>query len=112
MWVTHTLIPNVRVQNWYNGAPPYGLRGYLDDRVNRIIGYAVVRQIREKPGTCHTNKLMRDYVDSCTGQLGVPLFYEDTKTYCQGQWRLETGFIFVIESRPNLTNLHILQQAE
>ena len=48
-------------------------------------GYAVVRQIREKPGTCHTNKLMRDYVDSCTGQLGVPLFYEDTKTYCQGQ---------------------------
>ena len=38
MWVNHTLIPNVRVQNWYNGAPPYGLRGYLDDRVNRIIG--------------------------------------------------------------------------
>ena len=86
MWVNHTLIPNVRVQNWYNGAPPYGLRGYLDDRVNRIIGYAVVRQVREKPGTCHTNKIMRDFVDSCTGQLGVPVFYEDTKTYCQG-WK-------------------------
>ena len=38
MWVNTTLIPNVRVQNWYNGDPPYGLRGYLDDRVNRIIG--------------------------------------------------------------------------
>ena len=86
MWVNYTLIPNVRVQNWYNGAPPYGLRGYLDDRVNRIIGYAVVRQVREKPGTCHTNKIMRDFVDSCTGQLGVPVFYEDTKTYCQG-WK-------------------------
>lgn len=38
LWVNNTLIPNVRVQNWYNGDPPYGLRGYLDDRVNRIIG--------------------------------------------------------------------------
>ena len=41
MWVNTTLIPNVRVQNWYNGDPPYGLRGYLDDRVNRIIGRMV-----------------------------------------------------------------------
>ena len=38
MWVNTTLIPGVRVQPWYNGDPPYGLRGYLDDRVNRIIG--------------------------------------------------------------------------
>ena len=45
-WVDMTLIPNVRVQNWYNNKPPYGLRGYLDDRVNRIIGYAIIRQVR------------------------------------------------------------------
>ena len=44
-WLNTTLLPNVRVQNWYNGDPPYGLRGYLDDRVNRIIGYALVRQV-------------------------------------------------------------------
>ena len=55
----------------YNGDPPYGLRGYLDDRVNRIIGYALVRQIREIPGNCRSPKLMRDYVDSCTGDLLV-----------------------------------------
>ena len=47
-----TLIPNVRVQPWYNKKPPYGLRGYLDDRVNRIIGYAIVRQTREEVGSC------------------------------------------------------------
>ena len=44
-----TLIPNVRVQNWYNNKPPYGLRGYLDDRVNRIIGYAIIRQVISRP---------------------------------------------------------------
>ena len=51
-WLDETLIPNVRVQPWYNGKPPYGLRGYLEDRVNRLIGYAIVRQVREEIGTC------------------------------------------------------------
>ena len=44
-WFDKTLLPNVRVQLWYNQAPPYRLRGYLDDRVNRLIGYAIVRQV-------------------------------------------------------------------
>lgn len=51
-WLDLTLIPNVRVQPWYNGRPPFGFRGYLNDRVNRIIGYAIVRQVREELGTC------------------------------------------------------------
>ena len=34
-WLLNTLKPNVRVQEWYNGKPPYGLRGYLDDKANR-----------------------------------------------------------------------------
>ena len=34
-WLLNTLKPNVRVQEWYNGEPPYGLRGYLDDKANR-----------------------------------------------------------------------------
>ena len=51
-WLEMVVMPNVRVQPWYNGKPPYGLRGYLDDRVNRIIGYAIVRQTREKVGSC------------------------------------------------------------
>ena len=75
-----TLIPNVRVQNWYNGDPPYGLRGYLDDRVNRIIGYALVRQVREKVGNCHSPLLMRDYVDSCTGDMKIPIYDEDYRS--------------------------------
>ena len=51
-WLDHTLKPNVRAQVWYNGRQPYGLRGYMNDRVNRMIGHAIVRQIREEIGTC------------------------------------------------------------
>ena len=51
-WIDKVLIPNVRVQPWYNGNPPYSLRGYMDDKVNRLIGYAIVRQVREELGSC------------------------------------------------------------
>ena len=84
LWVNKTLLPNVRVQNWYNDDPPYGLRGYLDDRVNRIIGYALVRQVREKLGNCRSPILMRDYIDSCTGNLLLNQYDEDYRTYCLG----------------------------
>lgn len=51
-WIDRTLMPNVRVQKWYNGQQPYFLRGYLNDRVNRLIGYPIIRQVREEAGTC------------------------------------------------------------
>ncbi len=79
-----TLIPNVRVQPWYNGKQPYGLKGYLDDRVNRLIGYAIVRQIREKPKTCRTASVIREQIDACTGNGGVTT--EDENDYCLG-WK-------------------------
>lgn len=78
----NTVLTNVRVQPWYNGDSPYKLRGYLNDRVNRIIGYAIVRQIREKPGSCKPATLVRNYIKSCTGELGI--YNEDTTDYCQG----------------------------
>jgi hypothetical protein len=51
-WVQQTLVPNVRVQPWYNGRQPYFLVGYMNDRVNRLIGYPIIRQVREEIGTC------------------------------------------------------------
>ena len=86
-WLDNTLIPNVRVQPWYNGKQPYGLRGYLDDRVNRILGYAIVRQVREEQGTCHTAKIIRGTVESCTGNGGIST--EDDRDYCLG-WTPKT----------------------
>ncbi|XP_059084074.1 uncharacterized protein LOC131881274 [Tigriopus californicus] len=81
-WLENTLLPNVRVQPWYNGKPPYGLRGYLDDRVNRIIGYAIVRQVREELGTCSPSKIIRDTIEKCTGDGGLTT--EDERDWCLG----------------------------
>ena len=41
-------------------------------------------QVREKVGTCRSPMLMRDYVDSCTGNLLLGTLDEDYRTYCKG----------------------------
>ena len=43
-----------------------------------------MRQVREKVANCHSPKLMRDYVDSCTGDMKIPIYDEDDKIYCMG----------------------------
>ncbi|GBM05889.1 hypothetical protein AVEN_172355-1, partial [Araneus ventricosus] len=47
-WTRNTLIPELIVGKWYNGDQPFGLRGFLNDRVNRIMGYGILRQVRIK----------------------------------------------------------------
>lgn len=86
-WLNNTVKPNVRVQEWYNGKPPYGLRGYLEDRSNRIIGYAIVRQIRQAHGTCKSPKVIRNHIEECTGSGGI--VHEDYLDYCVG-WSIKT----------------------
>ena len=52
-WVHTTAKPALRAQTWYNGDLPIGQRGFLGDRTSRIMGYAVLRQLRiELPGEC------------------------------------------------------------
>ena len=85
-WFKDTVMTNVRVQNWYNGKPPYGLRGYLDDRVNRIIGYGIIRQTRESMGSCRAQGLpsptVRSVIEDCSGEGGIT--YEDDNDWCMG----------------------------
>ena len=81
-WINDTVIPTVRVQNWYNGKPPYGLRGYLDDKANRLIGWGIIRQIREKSDSCTPAKEVRDSITECSGEQGIG--YEDHNDWCLG----------------------------
>lgn len=46
------LMGDLRADQYYNGEEPYGLRGFLNDQSNRIMGYATIRQIRIKKNTC------------------------------------------------------------
>lgn len=43
---------DLRADRHYNGKEPYGLKGFLNDQANRIMGYATIRQIRVKENTC------------------------------------------------------------
>ncbi len=44
---------NLRAQEWYNGDPPRNLSGYINDKSNRLIGWATMRQLRVKFERCH-----------------------------------------------------------
>jgi hypothetical protein len=58
-WSRNGLSEKLRATNWYNKKPPYGLAGYVNDLNSRIIGYAIMRQIRVKNG--NQDKLFFNY---------------------------------------------------
>ncbi|GAA51570.1 polycystic kidney disease protein 1-like 2 [Clonorchis sinensis] len=47
-WTRAKLIPGLRAKRWYNRDPPLYMRGFLEDRTDRIIGYGLLRQLRVK----------------------------------------------------------------
>ena len=49
-WSINQLAPGLRASEWYNGQQPYGLGGCISDKTSRMIGYAIMRQIRVKNG--------------------------------------------------------------
>ena len=99
-WAHSTLISELRAQAHYNGQPPYGLRGFIGDHVNRIMGYAILRQIRVVPNSCRylmsitiksspINSVISDYrvsdkIHSMTQECAAKsaVFNEDDRNYC------------------------------
>ena len=49
-WLQTSFVPSIRAQEWYNGAPPRNLSGFIADRNNRFLGWARMRQLRVTPG--------------------------------------------------------------
>jgi hypothetical protein len=59
-------VSNIRAQQWYNGEPPRNLSGFINDKSNRFIGWATMRQLRIKSDLCHikneiTSTCLYDY---------------------------------------------------
>ncbi|XP_037070763.1 location of vulva defective 1-like [Pollicipes pollicipes] len=80
-WSRNVILQELRAQTWYDGiTPAYGLRGFLDDRVNRILGYAMISQVRSLPNTCRIHQSMRSLVGGCHGYTS--LVNEDKAHYC------------------------------
>ena len=56
-WLETRFVVNLRAQDWYNGNPPRNLSGYINDKTNRLIGWAIMRQLRVKSSLCLYQKL-------------------------------------------------------
>ena len=96
-WVDNTLITNLLIGQWYNGYKPLGLRGFMNDRVNRMMGYGILRQIRIKPNTCEPEIYLRHVIDRCRAYSSV--IHEDQMSYLPG-WQQPSEWSYVNESIP------------
>ena len=81
-WAHKTVINELRAQNFYNGDPPYGLRGYVGDKTNRIMGYGVLRQVRVTPNSCPVDERVHAITHECA--QASAFINEDHRDYCNG----------------------------
>ena len=83
-YVKNDLLTDIRAQRWYNGLPPFGLRGFLNDKMNRMIGYPILRQIRNARFMCKIPDEMKIVMRECSGSHGISIELEDNRDYCAG----------------------------
>jgi hypothetical protein len=53
-WLENSFVSNILAQAWYNDEPPRNLSGYINDKSSRLIGWAIMRQLRIKTKPCQT----------------------------------------------------------
>ncbi|CAF1401522.1 unnamed protein product [Adineta steineri] len=58
-WLENSFISNIRAQQWYNGDAPKNLSGFINDKSNRLIGRAIMRQLRIKSNLCQTQIVLK-----------------------------------------------------
>ncbi|CAF1389386.1 unnamed protein product, partial [Adineta ricciae] len=78
-WLEKSFVGDLRAQQWYNGDPPRYLAGFIDDKANRLIGWATMRQLRVRSALCE----MQNSISSiCQGDYSVR--NEDRESYAPG----------------------------
>ena len=84
----NSFVENLRAQQWYNGEPPRNLSGFVNDKSNRLIGWATMRQLRVKSELCHVHS---EIISTC--QYDYNLFNEEKDSYEPG-WGNETVEVY------------------
>lgn len=69
----------------------------MNDRVNRMMGYGILRQIRVKPNTCKAEVYLKKVIKRCQTFSGI--IHEDKMSYRSG-WRSASDISYVNESLP------------
>ena len=85
-WLEKDFVGKLRAQQWYNGDPPRNLSGYLDDKSNRLIGWATMRQLRIKD-SCQVSSLLIPLNFTCENDY--QLTNEERRSFHPG-WTNET----------------------
>ncbi|KAK3089119.1 hypothetical protein FSP39_001015, partial [Pinctada imbricata] len=97
VWAKSGLITGLRASVWYNDDQPLFMRGYINDKQSRIMGYATMRQLRIRPGgTCKIPKDMQSVISECNDAYDID--EQDEGTYRAG-WLPLTGNSSVDEDR-------------
>ncbi|UJR08126.1 hypothetical protein I4U23_012402 [Adineta vaga] len=56
-WLETSFLSNIRAQQWYNNDIPKYLNGYINDKSNRLIGWATMRQLRVQSVSCSDQRI-------------------------------------------------------
>ncbi|KAK7111823.1 hypothetical protein V1264_011390 [Littorina saxatilis] len=64
-WTRSGLVNGIRAGAYYNDYPPLMLRGFVNDKVSKILGYATMRQVRIRPSLCEMDERMLEVVREC-----------------------------------------------
>lgn len=88
----NTVAVGLRANTWYNGAQPYGLAGYINDFSSRMIGYALLRQVRVRNNSCSVpGEIGSSRIDFCDSDYNVAKI--DTGNYGYGWSEFNSSFV-------------------
>ncbi|CAF1243620.1 unnamed protein product [Adineta steineri] len=85
-WLNNSFVENLRAQEWYNDDQPINLNGYINDKTNRMIGWATMRQLRSKSQLCSDKRIISTCIDDYN------LFNEEKDSFQPG-WILNQTLI-------------------
>ncbi|KAL8606997.1 hypothetical protein ACOMHN_041386 [Nucella lapillus] len=86
-WARSGLVNGIRAGAYYNDYPPLLLRGYVNDKVSKILGYATMRQLRIRPSLCEMDERVMPIIRECN--IGYEISDQEEGTFDIG-WKLIT----------------------
>ncbi|XP_025099956.1 uncharacterized protein LOC112567446 isoform X4 [Pomacea canaliculata] len=87
-WTQSGLVNGIRAGPYYNNYPPLLLRGYVNDKVSKILGYAVMRQLRVRPNLCELDDRMMEVIRECN--IGYEILKQEEADFDVG-WQPKTS---------------------
>uniref|UniRef100_A0A1I8AL77 PLAT domain-containing protein n=1 Tax=Steinernema glaseri TaxID=37863 RepID=A0A1I8AL77_9BILA len=97
IWARKDLVYALRV-NWNDGKQAYGMRGFMNDKASRCMGFGTIRQIRSKYDVnCNIVSGFETYFSHCSSYTNID--HEDKAPYKTGWVSVDNGSMADLEYR-------------